>query len=188
MLHAGRRLCSIALLLAACATPRPAPPPAPPAPRPRKLLPSSSVAAVLAHRSELQLDDDQVSRLEELAGDLQRKRERLAAPVTRGPSSSDAPGAPDSAGAARPTEDQRGPGRPAPRGGHRGRGAKSHDTLAAPVDPENAWNEADTAAYLRAESLLRPEQRDRARDIAERFREDLYEQRAAQKRDASSRG
>src|SRR5512133_2802953 len=184
MLHAGRRLCSIALLLAACATPRPAPPPAPPAPRPAKLLPSSSVAAVLAHRSELQLDDDQVSRLGELADDLQRKRERLAAPVTRGPSSSAAPAARDSV---RPAEDGRGPGRTQPRGGHRGRGEKSHDTPAAPVDPESAWNEADTAAYLRAESLLRPEQRDRARDIAERFREDLYEQRAAQKRDASSR-
>jgi hypothetical protein len=45
-----------------------------------------------------------------------------------------------------------------------------------------ASNEADTAASLRAESVLRPEQRDRARDIAERFREDLYEQRAGQKR------
>lgn len=126
-----------------------------------------------------------MSRLEEIAGDLQRKRERLAAPTARAPASSDAPAARDSAGAARPAEDQRGSGRP--RGGHRGRGEKSHDTPPAPVDPENAWNEVDTAAYLRAESLLRPEQRDRARDIAERYREDLYDQRAAQKREPAPR-
>ena len=149
-----------------------------------KLLPSSSVAAVLAHRSELQLDEVQVSRLEEIAGDLQRKRERLAAPAASAPASSDAPAARDSAGAARPAEGERGPGRS--RGGHRGR-EKSHDAPPPQVDPESAWNEADTAAYLRAESLLRPEQRERARDIAERYREELYDQRAARKREPAAR-
>jgi hypothetical protein len=140
----ARRLAAIALSLAGAAAGAAEPSPkAPP-----KLLPRSSVAAVLAHRAALGLDDDQVRRLEAIDDELQRRNAEL----------------PAAAPAGRP-----GGRRPGSRG----------DARRPPADPERVRNDNDTAAYLRAEEILRPEQRDRAREIAERYREELYDQRAA---------
>ncbi|HEY6001737.1 MAG TPA: hypothetical protein VIV57_02605, partial [Anaeromyxobacter sp.] len=118
---------------------------------PPKILPRSSVAAVLAHRGELGLDDDQIRRLERIDDDLQRRNAEVpaAAPGERG--------------------GRRAAGSPAGRG----------EPKRPPPDPERVRNDNDTAAYLQAEEILRPEQRDRAREIAERYREELYDQRAA---------
>jgi hypothetical protein len=53
-----------------------------------------------------------------------------------------------------------------------------------PADPDRIRSDNDTAAYLQAEEILRPEQRERAREIAERYREELYDQRAAARKAA----
>jgi hypothetical protein len=141
----ARRLAAIALSLAGAAAgaAEPSPKALP------KLLPRSSVAAVLAHRTELGLDDDQVRRLQGIDDELQRRNAEL----------------PAAAPAGRP-------------GGRRGPGPRG-DARRPPADPERVRNDNDTAAYLRAEEILRPDQRDRAREIAERYREELYDQRAA---------
>jgi hypothetical protein len=144
----ARHLAWLALLLAGAA----APAEEPSSRAPPKLLPRSSLAAVLAHRAELGLDDDQVRRLERLDDDLQRRNAELPAAAPEG-----RPG------------DRRGPG---PAGG---RG----EPRRPPADPERVRSDNDTAAYLQAEEILRPEQRDRAREIAERYREELFDQRAA---------
>jgi hypothetical protein len=187
MIDAVRRLSPAALLLAACATSRPAPPPPPQAPaaRPSAMLPRSSIAAVIAHRSELRLDDGQLGRLQKLDDDLQRQRDRLGAPAPR-PTPAGAAGAAASPGAASPADDARPVGRGGARGGRHGRREKGADAP-APADRESAWNDADTAAYLRAEAILRPDQRDAAREIAEGYREALYDVRAAERPGVSGR-
>jgi hypothetical protein len=143
----ARRLAAVALLVAGSWTAAAEPSPKGP---PRKLLPRSSVAAVLAHRGELGLDDAQVKRLERIDEDLQRRNAELpAAPP------------PDRSGTRRARGEQR-----------------------RPADPERFRNDNDTAAYLEAEQVLRPEQRDRAREIAEKYREELYDERAAARKAA----
>jgi hypothetical protein len=137
----ARRLAAVALLAAGSQAASAEPSPKGPA----KLLPRSSVAAVLAHRGELGLDGDQVKRLERIDDDLQRRNAEL-------------PAAPP----------------PERSGGRRARGEQRR-----PADPDRIRNENDTAAYFEAEQVLRPEQRDRAREIAEKYREELYDQQAA---------
>jgi len=180
MIDAVRRFSPAALLLAACATSRPAPPPPPPqAPvaRPSAMLPRSSIAAVIAHRAELRLDDGQVGRLQELDDDLNRQRDRLGAPAPRPAAARDA-GAVAPPGAPSPADDARHAGSAGHHGGGRHARREKGADAPAPLDRESAWNDADTAAYLRAEEVLRPEQRDAAREIAERYREALYDARA----------
>jgi hypothetical protein len=145
----ARSLAAVALLAAGTAAGAADPPSSAPA---QKILPRSSVAAVLARRAELALDDDQVRRLERIDDDLQRRNAEL----------------PAAAAERRP-------------GGRRGSGptGSKGEPRRPPADPERVRNDNDTAAYLQAEEILRPEQRDRAREIAERYREELYDQRAA---------
>lgn len=144
-------------------------------------LPRSSVAAVLAHRLELGIDDEQVRRLEAIDDQLQRQNAALtnrpapgsaAGPVT-------APGG-SPPGDARPGSGSAGEGMGRHRGGRRGVPGR-----AGPGDERRdavrTADDNDTAAYLQAEQVLRPEQRDRAREIAERYREELYDQRAAKR-------
>ncbi len=178
----ARRLASIALLAAACASSRPAP--SAPPPRPMKLLPRSSVAAVLAHRGELELDDRQVQKLEAIDDELQRN---YGAGTPSTPAVS--PGGSTPQEALQPAG-----GRPRDEGssaeamgrhreGHRGNGGRG-ESGAKPPKPSargRSWDDADTAAYYRAEEILRPDQRERAREIAEKYREELYEQRVAAK-------
>ena len=141
------------------------------------MLPRSSIAAVIAHRSELRLDDAQIGRLQELDDDLQRQRDRLGAPAPRPAAARDA-GAVAPPGAPSPADDARHAGSAGHHGGGRHARREKGADAPAPLDRESAWNDADTAAYLRAEEVLRPEQRDAAREIAERYREALYDARA----------
>jgi hypothetical protein len=147
-------------------------------PAPARMLPRSSIAAVLSHRSELRLDDDQVRRLERMDDELQRRNAELPAG-----SSSPRRGGEGARQGGRPAERDaeggaEGMGRPGGRHGPGSPRAKG-EPRRAPADPDRVRADNDTAAYLQAEELLRPEQRDRAREIAERYREELYDQRNA---------
>jgi len=167
----------------------PSPPSTDPAPQPapRPPLDHSSIAAVLAHRGELHLSDDQVQRLEEMDRDLRAKNEAIRA------EGSAAHKAPATAAATqqndpsmtRPTTDptasgpgHMGGGRGMGRGHHRGPMGSAVDNTKHP-DPESRMDENDTDAYFAAEALLSEAQQPRAREIAEEYREQLYDYREA---------
>jgi hypothetical protein len=173
MSRAALRAIPAALLLSACAASRPSMGSVPPPSRTAKLLPKSSITAVLAHRSELGLDDEQVRRLEAIDVTLQRQQLGVGMPT---PSSAGASPRPDAGAGAGGDPPSRKGGRH--REGGPGRGRRDPDHASA---PETTWDENDTAAYYRAEQILGPEQRDRAREIAEQYREELYDQRAEPK-------
>jgi len=161
------RSVAVAILASALAACAPVPKPPPPRPAPPAVLPGSSIRAVLAHRSELALDDGQISRLEQLDRELARKQEALRS----------------EAAPSRDGTERRPPGDGAPRGGARGGGGgrggrKPPGAEAKAAKPlQQQLDDADTAAFLEAEALLRVEQRDPAREIAERHREQVYDQR-----------
>jgi hypothetical protein len=131
---------------------------------------------VLAHRDELSLDDDQVKRLEQVQSDLDKKD----AEIRQGSSAGTGGQAPAS------DAQQVGEGHQRGRGtgfGHsRSRGASKRTQGPTESGLERALDDLDTAAFLEAEEILRAGQRERAREIAEKYREDLYEQREQAKR------
>jgi len=173
---------AVALVALSCATsaPRSSPAVEPPLP-----LPRSSIAAVLASRGELGMSEQQVSALEELDAKLERTdaplREELRAHH----------------------EAKKGPARPEGRGGQgmpgggmqgggmgRGLGRGGGSQGGGRMRPEGPAGEAfdpgavhqklddnDTAAYLEAEQVLSEAQRPRAREIASRYREQVFERR-----------
>jgi hypothetical protein len=176
----------VALLsLAACASaPRPAG-----APVPIRPLARSSIAAVLAHRGELELSDDQVRRMEDLADQLGRANEAIRATLKEArekqPSAGARPGS-----AAEPGAGGMGSGR----GGRGMRGGGGRDTgLGRPdfLSEERAsvfekarqqMDDNDAKAFEDAAAALTAAQRPRAREIAERYREELYDWREATQR------
>ncbi len=127
--------------------------------RPPPQMPRSSVAAVLAHGHELDLAREQAQALRSIDEQLAREQEAI-----RGPQRETA--------TARPGGEH---------SGHRGGGQERAAPKTA-TDTEQIWDDNDTEAYLAAEGVLRADQRDRARGIAEAYREQLYEFRAAGKR------
>jgi hypothetical protein len=153
---------------AACGSAQPSPtaPTSPPALAP---LPRSSIAAVLRHGDELHLDEDQVRQLQALDEQLAEANAKLGGdrPARRPP--------PDAGPPTHGLGMGLGPSRPrrgavlAPGGG----------PTAAPIGPtlEQTLEDNDTRAYLRAESILTDAQRERARAIAEEYREQLYDRR-----------
>jgi hypothetical protein len=181
--------------------------PSTPQPAPR-LLPRSSIAAVLARRGELGLDDVQVKQLEERDAVLQKQlveiRERLGAPESRGQGRGGAGSAPHRWSADEPppplspTDMAReggsgATGSPGAGGGRRGGGGHggqrgggtgrpAQDPAARAAELQRRLDDADTAAWLEAENLLREPQRVPARDVAEKFREALADQRDAESR------
>jgi hypothetical protein len=159
----------LALLTAACAAPRPAPAPgAARAPLPK--LPRSSVAAVLARGQELSLDDSQVHALRKIDDEL---AERQSVARREGAAGRPPPAAaPVQGQGAQEGEGHRG-------GGPRAGAKEARHAAPRPADPDALWDDNDTEAFHEAEALLRPDQLDRARDIAEQFRERLYDVRAA---------
>lgn len=179
------------LLVFACVAP-PRQPRAPLTLHPPPQMPRSSVAAVLAHGHELDLAPEQVQALrsidEQLASQQRTIRvpQREAAPAHPGEGKRGEP----FAGGEMPGQRGGGRGIGGERGGHRGE-RQEGTTTKAPADPRQIWDDNDTAAYLAAEGVLRPDQRDRARAIAEAYREQLYEVREvgkrAQARDAGGR-
>jgi hypothetical protein len=166
-----RPLSALLLTLTACAgAPRavlhkPAPP-----------LPPSSVAALLAQRGELGLDNEQVARLSaidrrrqeadrEAEVDLEQQEQRAREPKGRLAS-------PASAG----RRGAGGGGSAAASGGGRGRGVPPSDD--DPVSfAQFRLDEDDAKAYAEAEAVLTETQRMAAREIIARYRDDVMSQR-----------
>jgi len=154
-------------------------PPASPAP-----LPRSSIAAVLARRGELGLTDAEVSQLEKRDAALQDRvaqlRQAAASPGPKGSGKGGAPagGPPSSPGDGPP----HGGGRPGGDGGgrHGERSAQQpHDPASRAAALEARIDDADTEAWLSAEAALDPSRRERAREVAEKYREALADRREA---------
>jgi hypothetical protein len=185
---------ALALLLGACASPPPPPQPIAPAPNNEAALPPlprSSIAAVVLHRAELGLTDEQVGQMEQR--DQQREGENAAVRAEMEKKGQSGPAAPSSTSGA-------GSGGGAPQGMHGGgmgggmhgggmhggrmggrspasgsSGGKEADRAATLDD---RLDENDTKAYLEAEGVLTEAQQARAREIASDYREQLYERRA----------
>jgi hypothetical protein len=179
---------ALALLAALGADPAPAP----------RLLPRSSIAAVVARRGELGLDDGQVKQLEERDAALQRQlaeiRERFGQ-AQRLPGGQGRPrpaGPPDgSSPLPSPAERARDPAAGPVPGGGGGRGRHAGGRRGAQGGREDRAGElqrrlddADTEAWLAAESVLAERQRDPARAVAERYREALADEREAARQKA----
>jgi len=190
-----RALCVAWVLpLVACAHATPVSPSAtsaaPPLPAPKPPLAHSSIAAVLAHRGELALTDEQIAKLEEMDRRLQSANEAIGAegkvagkpspPPTREartlPPSEERPIRDPTAGSGM---GGRGLGRTG--GRHRGAMGGSADSHAKRPDAEARMDDNDTQAYLDAESVLTEAQRPKARDIAEAYREQLYDWRRSRR-------
>jgi hypothetical protein len=137
-------------------------------------LPASSIAAVIEHRQELVLTDDQVRRLQEL--DNQRVRADQEITEKSEQHKEAAPQRPANAGMGGRGMGmgRRGMGM---RGGGYSRGASGGNDR-QPRTLQDRLDDNDTNAYLTAEEeILMPSQRPRAREIAEDFREQQYERR-----------
>jgi len=165
----GIVLC-VALLPLACATsPQKAAPPPIQAP-----LPRSSIAAVLEHRRELELTDEQVRRLQDLDDQLERANAAIRKEANQ-----------------KQTQSQ--PVSRAPRGGMGGMGGRSRGGMGrstgegrgqpsspnVPKSAEERIDDNDTNAYLEAEKLLTESQRPLALEIASRFREESWDRQHA---------
>ncbi len=188
-MHCSALALSLSLLLQAEGVEPPRPPPP---------LPRSSIAAVLAHRGELGLDAAEVGQLEErdaalqkLAAELRQRsgappapahgRDREARTVDR-PTGAEG-GTPPPMGpasAARPEGLGAGGGhRGSGRGGRRpdGEGSATKSPAERATALQTQLDDADTAAWLAAEPLLRESKREAARAVAEKYREALADQR-----------
>jgi hypothetical protein len=184
----------VALVLVLAADPQPT------AGAPALPLPRSSIAAVLAHRGELGLSDAQLKQLEARDAALQKQvddlRQQLAGTSSRrrdgGARREGGSGASEGATPPPPTanawpEGTGGAGghRANGMGGRRGLGGRSagnpRDPAARAAALQAEIDDADTAAWLSAEALLQESQRERARDIAEKYREALADEREARR-------
>jgi hypothetical protein len=166
-----RTVCIAAAVLAcAQAPPRPS---ARASPAAGPHLPRSSILAVLEHRDELALDDAQVEKLLAIEKELEKRLDALS---------------PGGAQPARPSEDTgRGDDEGSRRGGHNRDAAgaprgRTGPRASPPGGRDRVLDDADTEAFYRAEQVLRAEQRERAREIAEQYREARYNAREASRR------
>jgi hypothetical protein len=158
-----------ALMLACAHDPKPAPVDASKLPP----LPRSSIAAVLEHRGELGLSDEQVRRM----GEIDAQRARAQQELTEKGAEQHAQRQPTGTRAG-------GMGMGRRRGGM-GFQRRGGDDSRAPVTLQDRLDDIDTNAYLDAEeNVLGDLQRPRAREIAEDYREKLYERRELQHRGA----
>jgi hypothetical protein len=204
----GACLTALLVLLVACAE-APLEPAAQtvlaaPAPAPKPPLFHSSVAAVLAHQGELQLTEEQTTKMGDIDRQMLAANEAIRAANQPGGNSKDkkaaTPGSGKSSEAtpgSAPTNNGqdsnspggsgggRGPGGGGGRGMGRGGGFRhglpggSSSSEAKHPDAQAQMDENDTKAYFDAEALLSQEQQLKARDIAEAYREQLYEWREA---------
>ncbi len=172
--------------------------PAPAAVPPAEPLPRSSIAAVLAHRGELGLTDAEARELERRDDAVAKRQEDLreqlsAARRGGGSRSGGTRSGPGERGALplSPTASALPEG--ASGGGHRGGSGGSHrgegrgaegaqDPAVRAAALQSRMDDADTAAWLSAESVLDPSRREKARDVAERFRETLADRREAERK------
>ena len=133
-------------------------------------LPRSSIAAVLVARGELNLTEEQVHQLEKMDEQLEKANASVRSEIQR-----------ITQGESTPTPSGGSAGR-RPGGAGRGRrgepGAGSARTGRVPLGTlQQRIDDNDTQAYLQAENVLTPEQQPRAREIASRFREELWDRR-----------
>ena len=165
------RWAALLLLAVACAHAQPPSASTPEAPSlPLLPLPRSSLAAVLAHRGDLELTAEQVERLQMRDEALEREQATLRAALERRHQESPArtgqqPGAGMGGG---------------PGGRHRNSQRTNPATETKPKlrSLEEQLDDNDTRDYLAAEmAVLTDQQREPAREIAEKYREDLYDQR-----------
>ncbi len=174
--------CSL-LLMGAEATPAPSAAAAP--------LPRSSIAAVIAQRGALGLTDAEVADLEKRDDALQKQldeiRDQLAA--SSRPSAGSRRSAPSDRGSlplspyasALPEGAGRGAGRG---GGRRGGGSgaqEERDPAARASQLHSRFDDADTVAWLSAETVLAESRREKARGVAARYREQLADRREAER-------
>jgi hypothetical protein len=157
-------------------------------------LPRSSIAAVVKRRAELGLTDQQVGEMERLdqqreaenaalSAALESKRKQAQAAGASGPlSSGSGAGGRGLRGGGMGGGGMRGGGR-GMRGGPGPAGDKGNDRQPS---LEDRFDENDTKAYLDAENVLEDAQKERAREIASDYREQLF-QRREQARSAAKR-
>ncbi len=144
----------------------------PPAPGRPPVLPRSSLAAVLAQRGALDLTPEQVKELERLEARLAREQDALrdaAARSAEGSPGREAPRPPQSAGA--PQGPGMGGGKSRPPPTVKPRGPDPAEVLRTQLDT------LDTETMLSALELLPEAKREKAIEIASRYREQLFEQR-----------
>jgi hypothetical protein len=127
------------------------------------------VAAVLEHADELALTDAQKQTLQQLDDALAEKNDALKAEAHKRREAG-------SGGGDNPAPMMGGRGM---RGGGRGmRGAGMRHDAPEPEALTNKLDDNDTQTYLEAEKTLTEAQRPRARELASRYREALYNSRA----------
>jgi hypothetical protein len=181
---------ALAAIAVGCAS-APLPPPSAPLPP----LPRSSIAAVLDHRGELKLSDDQVQRLSELDDELDRENRAIHEEVERKKQAhlqaiNEAAKGDDGLGqgGTRPDGNSSSGGMGGgmnggmggsfgSRGGARGSRQRTQSGASLGDQADQKIDDNDTHAYLEAEGSLEEAQRTAARDIASQFRAQLYERR-----------
>ncbi len=193
-----RFVTAVAVIAMACAPAAVGPPAASLAPLPP--LPRSSIAAVLGHRSELHLTEDQVKRLQDLDDDLDANQSAVRAQLALGPP--DGGEIPEPEPPKKTDDDQMGgAGGMGAMGGMGGAmggmgGAPSHKGSGDPSPPKppgptqaqkradllRRIDDNDTNAYLQAEDVLTEEQKPLARRVASKYRADLYDRREQTKK------
>jgi hypothetical protein len=150
-----------------------------PAPPPPPLAHRSSIAAVLAHRGTLQLTADQVKVLEHADSVLAREQDavRTAAAVAADDAPRVAPGgkssSPQPPGPGSPGGMSGGKVRPIPT--TRRSGPDPAEVLAQQLDV------LDSEAFLKVVETFPEPQREKAIEVASRYREQVYEQREREK-------
>ncbi len=167
--------------------------PVPKAPLNLPPLPRSSIVAVLDHRAELALTDEQVVALAVADAELQQKFDRLRAEgalPTQPPAA--AGHGPGRGGGPQPPPGPGGTGGGPPGGGPGTKDRSPKDEklaealrrrpAVAQAMVEAKLDEADTAAFLKIERVFTAAQLERAREFANAYREQLFDQREAQRK------
>lgn len=189
----SRLAASLCLLGLSCATAKPVPLPPDPATLPP--LPRSSLSAVLGHRGELGLTDEQVRLLQRLEDHLLAENAAIQEEAKKEPPPEKRRREEPSAPPVDPGLSSPGGGMGMGMGGRGGRHASQpHKTVAPTPTPadksvQERLDDNDTEAYENAEqSVLEKAQAERAREIAEQYREALYDRREmARKRAAAGK-
>jgi len=180
-------------------TPAAAVTPAAPAPaKPLPPLPRSSIVAVVQHRGELGLSDEQIEAMEKRDREREEEDAALRAEVEKKKKAAEdaAKNAGNAAAPNRTPGGMRGGGMGAGmpgggmRGGGMGGGRGGHSFGAGAAKPggeslEDRLDANDTKAYLDIEDVLTPAQRDAAREIASDYRAQLYDRREQQRTQAA---
>jgi hypothetical protein len=164
------------LVLAGCAERKPLPRPELPP------LPRSSIAAVLQHRADLGLTDEQAQKLQARDDQLETQNAGLHEPGTPRQRPDGEAGGMRRGGMGMGGGGMRG-------GGHHGGGGGGGERRESHIESVQQQRDSnDTAAFTEIESTLTDVQRPRAEAIASEYRDQLYHQREALKQWRASQG